>query len=1175
MLLCSDGNRRKAYVLNFTSPKRDISLLKTTKIMNFYEKLKTKTILRVGIGIVGLLMTSVQLLHAGSVKSQTLDDVEINIELRHASLVQAFAKIESQSSFHFMYRDEDVKNIRNLSLPAGKHSVAECLKILLANTSLIYRQIDNHILVKRESQRTSAAPASVLVAGAAADDREIKGQVTSARGEPLSGVSITLKGSSIGTSTDAEGKFSINIPENGTLVFSFVGFKTLEMPVKGRTNFNVLLEAQTQALNEAVVTALGIRKEKKALTYAVTEINGSEFTQARENNLGNALSGKIAGVNASSTANGPGGSSRVIIRGNGSLGGDNQPLYIVNGVPINNAVQGTAPGTYGGIDRGDGLVSINPDDIETISVLKGGTAAALYGSRAANGVILITTKSGRVQKGIGVDYSSTYTQENPLDIPDWQYEYGSGSRGVAPTSKSEAIANGRISWGAKLDGSSVVQPDGVARPYIAQKRNTRNFYNNGTTFSNTLAFSGGNENINFRFSASNMNNDGIVPNSSINRKTFNLSVSANVNKKLIFEGRSQYNIELNKNRTYVADFSKNPNAAVGLVATNIDVRTLAPGYDAQGFETPWSDYVFVVNPYFATSKVKNQDERRRFIGSFSTRYNFTDFLYARARVGIDYFTIEASDIEPTGLLYNPAGSMTESRSTTYENNAEALLGFDKKFGHFTVNAIAGGNKMHNKLNGLDISSGLFNVPFNYFVTNGKNPVFTKNYRESAINSLFASADIAYNSFLFLNLTGRKDWFSTLAKGSNNLFYPSAGLSFVFSDIWSSKPSWLSYGKIRSSWAQVGGGAPDPYGLSLAYIAPSSSHLGQPLMNISGNTIPNSVLKPYTSTTVELGLELRALNNRVGADITLYDRTTTNDIVNASVPLSSSYTAVLLNVGKMRNRGIELLLTGAPVRSGKGLNWDISFNMAYNDNKVIKIADGLTSLALPGAEARTENGFVYHFENMPFGEIAGFRAKKDTKGNTVYSKDNGLPIQSDFMALGRGVPPLTLGLSNTFGYRNFTLGFLVDAKFGAKMYASTNAYGTYYGLDKRTTAGNVRENGVALKGVDEDGNAFSQTLAAQDYYQGIAFSITDQFVSDAGFVKLRQLTLGYNFSKTILSKTPFQSASLSLVARNLLLLYSQLKNVDPESNYSTSNGQGLENFGVPPTRSYGLNLLVKF
>jgi outer membrane receptor protein involved in Fe transport len=351
-------------------------------------------------------------------------------------------------------------------------------------------------------------------------------------------------------------------------------------------------------------------------------------------------------------------------------------------------------------------------------------------------------------------------------------------------------------------------------------------------------------------------------------------------------------------------------------------------------------------------------------------------------------------------------------------------------------------------------------------------------------------------------------------------------------------------------------------------------LGQPLMYINGNVIPN-LLRPYTSTTSELGVEFRMFNNRLSSDITVYDRTTTNDIVEASVPLSSGYQSVALNVGKMRNRGIEVLLTGKPLKSYTGLSWEVSYNMAYNQNTVIKIADGLTSLALPGAEARTNNGFVYHYEGMPFGMISGYKGQKDSKGNIVYNKDNGIPVQGDFVALGRGVPPLTLALSNTFQYKNFTLSFLIDGKFGSKMYTSTNAYGTYYGLDKRTVANNVRETGVTVKGVDTYGNPFTQVVPAQNYFQGIAFSLTDQFVSDAGFVKLRQFIFGYNLPQKYIAKTPFQSASISLVARNLLLLYSQVKNVDPESNYSNSNAQGLENFGVPPVRSYGVNLMVKF
>jgi outer membrane receptor protein involved in Fe transport len=645
--------------------------------------------------------------------------------------------------------------------------------------------------------------------------------------------------------------------------------------------------------------------------------------------------------------------------------------------------------------------------------------------------------------------------------------------------------------------------------------------------------------------------------------------------KIIFEGTVQYNIEDVKNRTYVADFTKNPNASVGVAATNLDIRTLSPGYDANGYETLWNDYVFVMNPYFAVNKVTNEDNKRRVISSFSTRYNFKDYLYVRGRLGIDQFSINGEDITPTGTAYNTQGEMSTRKQTTYETNAEAIVGFNKEFGKVSVNAIAGGNKMYNNSQGVEAVSGRLNVPFNYFITNGSGQSYTENYRAFGINSAFASADIGFDNLVFLTLTGRQDWFSTLSKENNTLFYPSVGLSYVFSDGFKSKPSWLDYGKLRTSWAKVGGGAPDPYGLTLAYAAPSQSHLGQPLMNVNGTTIPNASLKPYTSTTTEIGIDSRIFGGRLGIDLTLYDRTTTNDIVRATVPFSSSYTNVFLNVGKVQNRGLELLLTGTPVRSSNGFDWDVSFNMAYNKNTVVKIADGLNSLALPGAITRTQNGFVYHFEGMPFGMISGYKAREDENGNTVYNRDSGLPLQSEFMALGRGVPPLTLGLNNNFRYKSFSLGFLLDGKFGSKMYVSTNAYATNYGLHKQTVENNVRETGIDVSGVDTEGRPFSDNISAQSYYQGIAFSLTDRFVSDAGFIKLRQLIVGYSLPQRIVEKTPFQSLSLSFVARNLLLLYSQVKNVDPESNYSNSNAQGLENFGVPPTRSFGLNLLVKF
>jgi len=1001
----------------------------------------------------------------------------------------------------------------------------------------------------------------------------VTGIVTDDNDNPVQGVTINIKSSGIATTSDAGGKFFIEAPPSAILVFSSVGYSPLEVAINGQSVINVKLPKESQSLSAVVVTALGIKKDAKALTYAVTQVSGEELTKAREINLGNALTGKVAGVNATGTATGPSGSSRVVIRGNGSLNGENQPLYVVNGIPINNSNQGT-PGTFGGIDRGDGLLSINPDDIESISILKGGTAAALYGSRAANGVILITTKSGRAQKGLGVEFNTTYTLETPVKLTDWQYDYGSGSRGVAPASKSEAIANGRMSWGAKLDGSPVIQPDGVARPYSAQKDNIKNFYNTGKTWSNTIAVIGGSEVANFRFSASNLDNKGIVPKNTLNRKTFNLSINANLKKKIVFEGNAQYNTEATDNRTFTADFQKNPNSGAQLAGTNIDVRTLAPGYDDKGNETLWNDYIYSTNPYFAVNKITNSDSRRRFIGSFSIRYNITDWLYARARIGIDNFNIKANNIEPTGLAFNNRGSMTTDQVLSNEINSEALLGLTRKFGKFSLNVLAGGNQMKNTYDGVTLNSGFFNVPFQFFISNGSSQTFTQNYSQLAINSLFASADIGYNDLLYLNLTGREDWFSTLDIANNHLFYPSAGLSFLFSSAFKNKPAWLNYGKLRGSWAQVGGGAPSPYGLNLTYTAQAQQYLnGATLMNITSNTIPNK-LTPYTSTTSEIGLETRLFNSRLGLDITLYDRTTTNDIVAASVPFTSGYTSVALNVGKIKNRGIELLLTGTPVKHA-AFSWDVSINAAYNKNTVIKIADGLTSLFLPGATTRTQNGGIYHFEGMPFGMIAGNRARMDAKGQIVYNSATGIPLQSALMPLGQGVPPYTAGISNSFSFRGFNAGFLIDGKFGAQVYSATNAYATQFGLDKRTVDGGIREKGIAVSGADQTGNPYTGNVSAQTYYSTIWATLTDQFVTNADFIKLRQVIVGYTFPNKLLAKSAVQSVNISFVARNLLLLYNTARNIDPESSYSNGNAQGLENFGLPSARSYGLSLQVKF
>jgi|WetSurMetagenome_2_1015567.scaffolds.fasta_scaffold17175_2 TonB-linked SusC/RagA family outer membrane protein len=1134
--------------------------------VNMHPYIK-KLIMELKIAIL-IFVAGVSSVFANSGYSQV---AKVSLEMNNSKLEKVLDEIESQSEFYFIFNQKQIDVNRVVDIRAEDQLITDILPQLFKGTDVNFTILDRKILLT-----TDPVEDNLLVSKAEADlqQKGITGKVTDSKGDALTGVNVILKGTTIGAITDIDGKYIINVPGgNGVLIFSFIGYTSKELTLDGSSTYDIALSEESLTLNEVVVTALGIKREKKALTYSVSEIGGEAFSKAIEINLGNALSGRVAGVTASGTTGGPAASSRVIIRGNGSLNGDNQPLYVVNGMPITNSNPGSA-GTYGGIDRGDGLSSINPDDIASISVLKGGTAAALYGSRAANGVILITTKSGRAQKGIGIQYNTSYTYDQVINLLDWQYEYGSGGGGIAPTTQTGAIAFGRTSWGAKLDGSQVIQPDGELRPYSAQKNNVKNFYQSGSTFTNSIAFEGGNETANFHFSTSNTDNKAIVPNNTMNRKTFNLGVNATLAKKLIFEGNAQYSTEEVKNRTYLADFQLNPNAGAQLIATNIDVRTLSPGFGEDGYETLWSDYIYATNPYFAINKIKNGDNTKRFIGSFKSRYNITDFLYASVRVGLDQVDMDGYAITPTGTAFNNRGQMSTDNSLRSESNIEGTLGFNKDFGQFSVNILTGGNQMKNQYSGINLGSGQFNLPFQYFIGNGSSQTFSKAYSELGINSLFASADIDFNNYIYMSLSGRNDWFSTLDASNNNLFYPSVGLSFVASEAWKSKPNWMDYAKIRTSWAQVGGGAPNPYSIYQTYIADAVTHLGQTLMSVSSATIP-SLLTPYTSTTLEAGLEMRVLKDRLSFDLTVYDRTTTDDIVNAAIPESSGYTSVALNVGKMRNRGVEVMLSGTPVKSGNGLSWDLSLNVAYNDNKVIKISDGLTSLMLPGATTRTLNGWIYHFEGQPFGMVAGYKQLTNADGQLVFNKTSGLPVAGPLQALGKGVAPLAIALNNNVRFKNFNLSFLLDSRWGGSIYSATNAYGTDFGVNKMTTDNNIRETGIEVSGVDQNGDPYSATISAEKYYRGIAYSITDQFVESADFIKVRSFTFGYNLPASILSKTPVKSANISFVGRNLLILYNAAKNIDPESNYNNSNAQGLENFGLPTTRSYGFNLSLSF
>lgn len=1021
----------------------------------------------------------------------------------------------------------------------------------------------------------------VLLSAGTYAQRTITGTLVSADGEPLIGANVLEVGTTNGVSTDLDGNYSIAVQDNASLEFSYTGYVSQVRKVGVSNVLNCTLE-EGVALGEVVVTALGIERQKKALGYSVTEVGGEDFTEAREVNIANALSGKIAGVNVSNIASGPAGSSRVIIRGNSSLTGNNQPLYVVDGIPIDNANLGAA-GMWGGSDGGDGISSVNPDDIETISVLKGNTAAALYGSRASNGVILITTKSGSKREGVGIDLSSNFTFERIIDTYDFQTEYGAGNRGAKPSTEAEALEFGLSAWGDRLDGSSVVQFDGVSRPYSATGDNLDTYYRTGGTWTNSMSLYGGNDSYNFRFGITNLQNEGIVPNSGVDRNTFTSKVSGRFFNRLSASISGSYSSEDVQNRPRLSDAPGNANYIVANLPPNINVGDMAGpngnGTNEEGVELETDNSVFVTNPYFAAHRFETDDTRNRLIGNVTLRYDFTDWLYLQGRIGIDQYTSRRRNLTPYGTGYSPLGQLSELERRFTEVNKDFLLGVDKKFGTFGFNAFVGGNQMAQERETIGGGGNQFSIPFLETLSNLANQSISYSISEKAINSFYGSVEVSFRDYLFVTATARQDWFSTLSNiaidgEDNSILYPSVGASFIFSDAMQ-LPSWFTFGKIRGSWAQVGGDT-DPYNLALTYGLVGQGHLGNPLGRIAQGRIPNANLIPLSNTEIEIGFDLRFLNNRLGIDFAYYDRQTEDDILNASVSATSGYGSQVVNVGQLSNKGIELLITASPVRK-PNFQWDVSLNLAKNDSNVESLLDpdndekaGTNEAEnIRVAEARSRNAYIHHLEGYPYSAIMGFQYARDASG-AIMLDDNGLPMQGDFGVLGIGVHDITAGLNNTLTYKGLSLSFLLDMKTGGDIYSGTNrtAYGS--GLHKNTLEG--RETGNIT--LADGGTTKLDPADVQDYW-GRLTSITEEFVYDASFIKLRQMTLSYRLPKSLVENSPFSAISISLVGRNLGLLSSKVDNIDPEATYNNANGQGLEWFGVPQTRTFGFDLNISF
>lgn len=1020
-----------------------------------------------------------------------------------------------------------------------------------------------------------------LMQASFAQSRQLTGKVTGDKNTPLISATILVKGASSKALTNSEGVFSVMVPSgNAVLEVSSVGYVTKQVQVAGNlTNINVSLdETQDNSLQDVVVTALGITKQTRNLSYSVTQLKGDRFTDSRTPNLGNALSGKVAGVSVTPPASGVGGSSRVVIRGGSSLLGNDQPLYVINGVPMESGNQGSA-GLWGGNDAGDGLTAINPDDIESLSVLKGNTAAALYGARAANGVILITTKSGKSRKGMGVSFNSNTTMDQAVDFYDFQKEYGQGLDGKIPATAGQSLEAGLNNWGGKYGGSTT-QWDGVNRPYTDLGQGLNDFFRTALNTTNSLAFSGGNQNGNYRFSVADLRAEDIMPNASFKRQTYNWNVNSKFdNFTLAFSG--QYMNQKAKNRPRLSDSPGNGNFTTALHPEIIPYSVIA-GETGKGdmkdkTEMRYQPNTFATNPYWAANNFFRQDDINRFLGNISLKYDFTKWLYLQGRIGRDYNVRDDASYTGYGTAFKPRGDYNESFSTTREDNYDLIIGANKEIKDFAFDAIIGANAMYRVAESKGGGGNDLVVPFLHTVTNVAAPSFSYGFSEQAINSYFGSANITYKNYLNLTVTGRQDEFSTLAKGSNTLFYPSAGLSFVLSDAFK-LPEAISFGKVRTSWAQVGGGAPSPYLLGLTYGLVGAGHLGANLGQVNNGSIPNGALQPYTSSEIEFGADFRFFQNRFGLDVAYYERTTTNDILSTGISATSGFGSTIVNIGELKNKGIELLLNAVVVQS-KDFKWDVSFNYTNNISEVLNLgnnAKGEPIKAINLEESRLRLGErIQHIVGRPLGYIIGFKHKTTASGVKIYDKD-GYPVRSaaaEQIALGRH--PISGGFNNTFKYKNWKLDMLVDFRQGGSIVSATNYFAYAYGRGKETLEG---RDGLTILGADELGNSKTWNIPKEnvDNYYSRFGQITENIVYDASFGKLRQLALSYAVPAKFLAKSKFENLTFSLVGRNLALLWSNVPNIDPESGYtSAGNAQGLEYFAMPQTRSFGFNLSVNF
>jgi TonB-linked SusC/RagA family outer membrane protein len=939
------------------------------------------------------------------------------------------------------------------------------------------------------------------------------------------------------------------------------------------------MDESTTQLGELVVTALGITKDAGKVGYSVSKIDGSLMTQARESNVALSLGGRIAGVSVHGSSGGPGSSARILLRGMPSMNQAGSPLFVINGVPMDNTQRGAA-GEWGGADAGDGIGNINPDDIESMTVLKGQAASALYGARAANGVIQITTKSGK-RGAFTVEYNMNYAIDKAIDYTDYQYIYGQGQNGVKPANAADAQGAARFAFGGKMDGSSFTQFDGKTYAYSPYKDNIANFYRKGPSFTNTISVSGGGEKGTFRLSMSNLNNQSIVRNSGLTRKSINLNVDQKITDKLNVKVMANYVDEQQQNKPQLSDGPLNANNGLFL-APNINEDILKPGFNTTtGREIVFSDDNYVTNPWFVINKYVNNISRKRFITAITTRYDITSWLYAQGRLGYDLSNDRILKVEPSGTDYTfgstypgASGSINMQTIQYYQLNGDFFLGSSTNLTQdIHLDVIAGANILKNGFDNVTISGGPFII--NNFYTPSNVYSFNRNYdyykKES--HSGYYTVDLSYKNFLTLNTTGRYDAFSTLAgvgipSDQIHIFTPSVSGSFVFSEL--AHVPHMSYGKVRASYAQTSGEPADAYKTSVYYTLEGTVN-GYPTARFS-NALPSGILKPFKVKEIEVGAEVKFFDNRLGLDIAYFDRKTRNEIMQSSFSTSTGYSQGYVPTGSTQNKGLEVLLTGTPIQS-KDFGWNVSFNLTSVKNKILETDQNGNTVSQGTYRAAPGSGVTAFVKGMAGPQIQAYDYSYNSKGEMIVA--SGLPVRGALKNWGSVLPTLYGGLNNDFSYKGFNLSFLIDYNYGNKILSATQAYTILRGLNKSTLVG--RDANAITVGVNADGTTNTTAVTPKAYFQQVATGITSTSVLNGDYIKLRQVTLGYTISEKILSGVPLiRSAQISLVGRNLWTIMKHSDNIDPEAGFSTLvKYAGIEGTSVPSTRTYGVNVNIKF